>query len=84
MNTLFSASGYQIAMKIRKDCETVKKFDNYTKTSRKFDFEIGPSDEFFCQHIILCPECILSCHGNLRHGNCILMSCSDRVRSRDP
>ena len=29
-----------------------------------------------------CPECILSCHGKLLHGNCILMSCSDRVRSR--
>ena len=41
LNTLFSASGYWIAMKIRKGCvlesyETVKKFDNYTKTSRQF------------------------------------------------
>ena len=42
LNTLFSASGYRIAMKICKDCvlksyETVKKFDHYVKTSRKFE-----------------------------------------------
>ena len=40
LNTLFSASGYRIAIKICKDCalennEAVEKFDNYTKTSRK-------------------------------------------------
>ena len=45
LNTLFSASGYRIAMKICKDCvlesyKTVKKFDNYIKTSRKLrDFD---------------------------------------------
>ena len=44
-------------MKICKDCvlesyETVKKFDNYIKTSRKLrDFEIGPSDDSVCQYI---------------------------------
>ena len=54
MNTLFSASGYRIAMQICKDCvlesyETVKKFDNYIKTSRTLrDFEKGPSDDFVC------------------------------------
>ena len=69
LNTLFSASGYRIAMTICKGCvlesyETVKKFENYIKTSRKLkDFEIGPSGDF------------------VLHGNCILMSCSDRVRS---
>ena len=57
MNTLFSASGYRIAMKICKDCvlesyKTVKKFDNYIKTSRKLrDFEIGPTDDCVCQYI---------------------------------
>ena len=57
LNTLFPASGYRIAMKICKDCvlesyETVKKFDNYIKTSRKLrDFEIGLSDDFVCQYI---------------------------------
>ena len=40
LNTLFSASGYRIAIKICKDrvlknIEAVEKFDNYTKTSRK-------------------------------------------------
>ena len=40
LNTLFSASGYRIAIKICKDCvlennEAVEKFDNYTKTSVK-------------------------------------------------
>ena len=51
MNTLFSASGYRIAMKIDKGCvleyyETVEKFDNYTKPSRILrDFETGPSNE---------------------------------------
>ena len=40
LNTLFSASGYRIAIKIYKDCvlennEAVEKFDNFTKTSRK-------------------------------------------------
>ena len=40
LNTLFSASGYRIAIKICKDYileknEAVEKFDNYTKTSRK-------------------------------------------------
>ena len=39
-NTLFSASGYRIAIKICKDCvlennEAVEKSDNYAKTSRK-------------------------------------------------
>ena len=47
LNTLFSASGYWIAIKICKDCvlannEAVEKFDNYTKTSRK----MGPLDDF--------------------------------------
>ena len=57
LNTLISASGYWIAMKICKDCvlesyETVRKFDNYIKTSRKLrDFEIGPSDDLVCQYI---------------------------------
>ena len=52
MNTLFPASGYQIALAICKDCvvkyyETV---DNYTKTSRHLrDFEVRPSDNFVCQ-----------------------------------
>ena len=59
MNTLFLASGYRIAMKIckvcvLKSCGTVKKFDNFIKTSRKLrDFEIGPSDDYFCQYIYL-------------------------------
>ena len=40
LNTLFSASGYRIAIKICKDCvlennEAVEKSDNYAKTSRK-------------------------------------------------
>ena len=40
LNTLFSASGYRIAIKICKDCvlennEAVEKFANYTKTCRK-------------------------------------------------
>ena len=40
LNTLFSASGYRIAIIICKDRvlennEAVEKFDNYTKTSRK-------------------------------------------------
>ena len=40
LNTLFSASGYRIAIKICKDCvlesyEAVEKFDNHTKISRK-------------------------------------------------
>ena len=41
LNTLFSASGYRIAIKKNcKDCvlennEAVEKFDNYTKNSRK-------------------------------------------------
>ena len=48
LNTLFSASGYRIAIKIYKDCvlennEAVDKFDNYTK--------MGPSDDFVCQYI---------------------------------
>ena len=57
MNTLFSASGYWIAMEICKGCvlesyETVKKFDNYNiqKLEENLtDFEIGPSalDDFF-------------------------------------
>ena len=57
LNTLFSASGYRIAIKICKDCvlenyETVEKFDNYTKTSSELrDFEMGPSDDFVCQYI---------------------------------
>ena len=57
MNTLFSGSGYRIAMEICKDCvlesyETVKELDYYTKSSRKLrDFEIGPSDDFVCQYI---------------------------------
>ena len=44
-------------MKICKDrvlesYKTVKKFDKYIKTSRKLrDFEIWPSDDFFCQYI---------------------------------
>ena len=44
-------------MKICRDCvlenyETVERFDNYMKTSRKLrDFEIGPSDDFVCQYI---------------------------------
>ena len=61
MNTLFSASGYRIAMKICKDCVlenygTVKKFDNHTKTSGNFrDFEVEPSGLLMtlfvvCQH----------------------------------
>ena len=42
LNTLFSASGYQIRIKNCKDCvlennEAVEKFDNYTKNSRKVD-----------------------------------------------
>ena len=42
LNTLFSASGYRIAIKICKDCvlennEAIEKsdIDNYAKTSRK-------------------------------------------------
>ena len=40
LNTLFSASGYRIAIQICKDCalennEAVEKSDNYAKTSRK-------------------------------------------------
>ena len=40
LNTIFSASGYRIAIKICNDCvlennKAVEKFDNYTKTSRK-------------------------------------------------
>ena len=50
MNTLFLAFGYRIAMKICKDgvlesCETVKKFDDYIKNSRKF--------EIFCLSIYI-------------------------------
>ena len=40
LNTLFSASGYRIAIKICKDCvleknEAVEKFDKYTKQAEK-------------------------------------------------
>ena len=54
MNTLFSASGYRIAMKIRKDCvlenyETVKKFEQKLAEHLR-DFEIEPSDDFVCQY----------------------------------
>ena len=91
MNTLFFASGYPIAIKICKDCvlesyETVKKIYNYITSKKLIYFEIGLSDDFVFQYLYSlktqCPECILSCHGKLLHGNCILMSCSDRVRSR--
>ena len=39
LNTLFSASGYPIAMQIcvLDSYETVKKFYNYIKTSNKFE-----------------------------------------------
>ena len=74
MNTLFSASGYRIAMKICKDCvleiyETVEKFDNYTKNSRKLrDFEIGPLfvniiEKLYVRNV----DRILSCHVKLLH-----------------
>ena len=37
---------------VLKSCGTVKKFDNFIKTSRKLrDFEIGPSDDYVCQYI---------------------------------
>ena len=52
MNTLFPASGYQIALAICKDCvvEYYETVDNYTKTSRHLrDFEVRPSDNFVCQ-----------------------------------
>ena len=40
LNTLFSASGYRIAIKMCEDCvlennKAVEKFDNYTQTSRE-------------------------------------------------
>ena len=54
LDTLFSASGYRIAMKIRKDWvlesfERVKKFDNYTKTGRKI-LNMA-MDDFVCRYI---------------------------------
>ena len=49
------------------------------------DFKIGPSDDFVSQYIRL--ENLMSrvhqnCHGKLLHGNCILISRSDSMRSR--
>ena len=94
LNTLFSASGYRIAIKICKDCalennEAVEKFDNYTKTSRKVVKFWNRAFGWLCLSIYIVKklnvqtlECILSWHGKLLHGNCILMSYSDRVRSR--
>ena len=56
---------------------------------RDFNIELEPSDDFVCTIYLSlktqCPqsaERILSCHGKLLHGNCILMSCSSCVRSR--
>ena len=95
MNTLFSASGYWIAMEICKGCvlesyETVKKFDNYNiqKLEENLtDFEIGPSasDDFVCQYITLknsMSRVYLKLSRETSTQNSILISCSDRVRSR--
>ena len=60
LNTLFSASGYRIAIKICKDCvletnetvENLKSLITMQKLAEQlWNFEMGPSDDFVCQYI---------------------------------
>ena len=68
-------------MKQLKSLITIQKI-----AEKLLNIEMGPSDDFVCQYIYSeknqCPECIMSWHEKLLRENCILMSCSDRVRSR--